>query len=173
MEEEMNKDVTRLGQIFAVSMLSLAICLLSACAKTVGPAADQLNPFAEDSSPTNSKGARTNEAILGASGTGSDAAERARHALEVAGSYRRAHAPQPVYPVMKPAEVRLMWIPDHLTTDGNLVPAHYYYLKVRDNDWAVQDAFEIEGQLDTPGTQGDFGSGAPVGGATPWVYKGK
>jgi hypothetical protein len=40
-----------------------------------------------------------------------------------------------------------MWIPDHLNKSGDLVPAHYYYVKVLNDRWAVQDAFELEQQL--------------------------
>jgi hypothetical protein len=56
-----------------------------------------------------------------------------------------------------------MWVPDHLNKAGDLVPAHYYYLKVRDDYWAVQDAFEMERQLHE-----EDGSGSS---ATPWVYR--
>jgi hypothetical protein len=56
-----------------------------------------------------------------------------------------------------------MWVPDHLNKVGDLVPAHYYFLRVRDSHWAVTDAFEIEKQLNT-GTSG-------VAAARPWVYK--
>lgn len=159
---------------------SAAICmaLVTGCTAT-GPAADQLNPFAADGTGGQQLGERNTNAILGGSG-GGGAAERARHALESIASYRRTQAPQPVYPVIRPAEVRLMWIPDHQTTDGNLVPAHYYYLKVLHDDWELQDAFEIEGQLHNTGAaNADFGTsggGAPAGnfgGATPWVYKDK
>ena len=144
-----------------------------------GPAADQLNPFSADANKEGF-GQRNTNAILGGGSGGGGAAERARHALEAAGSYRRAHAPQPVYPVIRPAEVRLMWIPDHQTLDGNLVPAHYYYLKVLHDDWELQDAFEIEGQLNNTGAgnvdYGTSGGGSPAvnyGGSTPWVYKEK
>jgi hypothetical protein len=40
-----------------------------------------------------------------------------------------------------------MWVPDHLNAHGDLVPAHYYYLKVLQDRWALQDAFELQGQL--------------------------
>jgi hypothetical protein len=40
-----------------------------------------------------------------------------------------------------------MWVPDHLNAHGDLVPAHYYYLKVKKDSWALQDAFELEAQL--------------------------
>jgi hypothetical protein len=42
-----------------------------------------------------------------------------------------------------------MWIPDHLNKSGDLVPAHYYYLKVKGDQWALTDAFELENQLGT------------------------
>lgn len=121
---------------------------------------DVLNPF---TSGDDQLGKRDNSALL-REATGGDDAEDARHALEVMGSYRTALAPQPTYPVIRPAEVRLMWVPDHLNAAGDLVPAHYYYLKVKDDEWAVQDAFDIEEQLN--------GRGRGVSGstATPWVY---
>ena len=72
---------------------------------------------------------------------------KARAALEAMATYQRANAPQPVNPVIQPAVVRLMWIPDHLNSHGDLVPAHYYYLKVKQDSWAVTDAFELESQL--------------------------
>jgi hypothetical protein len=58
-----------------------------------------------------------------------------------------------------------MWIPDHLNKAGDLVPAHYYYLRVLDSTPAVTDAFEIDEILNS-GTPG-------AGGATPWVVKEK
>ena len=74
-----------------------------------------------------------------------------RHALEQMGNYQRTHEPQPVNPVMQAAVVRLMWVPDHMNKSVDLVPAHYYYLKVKKEDWAAQDAFELEAQLNGPG----------------------
>jgi hypothetical protein len=58
-----------------------------------------------------------------------------------------------------------MWIPDHLNKSGDLVPAHYMHVRVLGDRWAVQDAFELEEQLNvnTPGSSN---------GATPWVYLG-
>jgi hypothetical protein len=44
-----------------------------------------------------------------------------------------------------------MWIPERLDRHGNLVQAHYQYIRVKDGDFAVQDAFEIEKQLGTTG----------------------
>jgi hypothetical protein len=163
----MKSNILKLCRISAVGISSWAIVGCS----VAGPVADEFNPFASD--PGVTYGERSNSAILEASGGGGKGAEEARHALEAMASYRRAHAPQPAYPVIRPAEVRLMWIPDHLTTDGNLVPAHYYYLKVMNDDWEVQDAFEIEGQLEGGGRSGqDYGSaGGASSSATPWVYK--
>ncbi|RMG44032.1 MAG: hypothetical protein D6719_02620 [Candidatus Dadabacteria bacterium] len=114
------------------------LLLLNACA-SVG---NVLNPFSEPPSPVAFKG-EPNDHALGGSGP----FDTARQALEQMASYQRAHTPQPVKPVMQPAVVRIMWIPDHLNSHGDLVPAHYYYLKVLKERWAVQDAFELESQL--------------------------
>jgi len=67
---------------------------------------------------------------------------KARGSLEEVSRYPKAHQPQPVNPVIQPAVVRLMWVPDHLNNSGDLVPAHYYYLKVLEDRWAVTDVFE-------------------------------
>ena len=154
------------------------VCAMSACATSAGNSiADSINPYAADESQ--GLGQRNTSALTGGGG-GGQSAEDARKALENLSKYQRASAPQPVYPVMRPAEARLMWIPDHLTLDGNLVPAHYYFLKVTNDVWQVQDAFEVEGQFDNISNGGgDYGAGgaAPIGGgagyggATPWVYK--
>ena len=61
---------------------------------------------------------------------------------------------------MQPAVVRLMWIPDHLNNSGDLIPAHYYYLKVLNERWAVTDAFDLEKQL---------GSGSKDTSSIPYV----
>ncbi len=103
------------------------------------------NPFYEPPSPRALLGERS-DAALTEEGSGGKGA-KAREALEAMASYQRASAPQPVNPVIQPAVVRLMWIPDHLNSHGDLVPAHYYYLKVKRDSWAVTDAFELESQL--------------------------
>ena len=166
-----------------------ALLLLSGCYTSGSSFADQLNPFADSSS--GELGERNLNA-LGGGGAGKAAGE-ARHALEVMTSYQRTQAPQPYYPVIRPADVRLMWIPDHMNRLGDLVPAHYYYLRVTRDEPAVTDAFEIERQLNSRGPSGYSGgggggvpvsapaSGAPAGGdtvspnlygtATPWQYK--
>ena len=74
-----------------------------------------------------------------------------------------------------------MWVPDHLDRFGNLVAAHFYYLRVRNDGFNVQDAFEIEDDLNNPTgvprgaggglSGGGFGGSGGVGAATPWVYK--
>jgi hypothetical protein len=120
----------------------LALSLASTGCGTVG---NFFNPFYETPSPVAYMGQK-NDAALNNEGGGGKAAN-AREALEAMGTYQRAHAPQPVNPVMQPAVVRLMWIPDHLNSHGDLVPAHYYYLKVKRDQWAVTDAFELEAQL--------------------------
>ncbi len=151
--------------------------VFSACS-FVGPFADELNPYGNGSSSGDEYGgSRDTGAILG-NGGGAKSTEAARHALEVMGTYRKALPPQPNYPVIQPAEMRLMWIPDHLNAVGDLVPAHYYYLRVLPDRPAVTDAFEIERQLDLSTQGAAAGGGAPIslgtsgsGGSTPWVYK--
>ena len=132
--------------------------------------ADRLSPFRDPGPPDENVGDTSNKTLLeetgGASNGGSGSqATNARAALEVMASYRQAQDPQPTYPVLQPAEVRLMCVPDHTNKTGDLIPAHYYYLKVLDDRWAVQDAFDLETQLN----RSTSGAGAS-GGATPWVY---
>jgi len=147
-------------------MIRQTLCLsvlisLSACRSAVFSG---LNPF-QASGGDQELGKRTLEPLLGeGSSGGQNGAQQARTALQQMATYRAAQPAQPGYPVVQPAEVRLMWIPDHLNKSGDLVPAHYYYLKVLNDRWAVQDAFELESQLTSGG--GKAGSG----GATPWVY---
>lgn len=142
----------------ATVLVVLGLIGVTGCASR---AADSLNPFSE--APDQELGVRDNSAILEDGGR-ARLDERARHALEVMGSRERTQAPQPYNPVVRPAEVRLMWVPDHLNRSGDLVPAHYYYLRVLPDRWAVQDSFELEQQLNV----GDNGKG---GTATPWVAK--
>ncbi|MBL7663142.1 hypothetical protein JNK13_10370 [bacterium] len=118
-----------------------------------------LNPYNDSSS--SEYGERSTKALIEETG-GGGGADNARHALNVMGQYRSAQAPEPYYPVVQPAEVRLMWVPDHLTKSGDLVPAHYYYLRVLNDRWAVQDAYDLEQQLN---------QGSSASGATPWIYK--
>ena len=131
----------RIAGILAVAMT------LCSCA-TVGKI---LNPFQESTPPEAKLGEKNDKALSEDKGK----AEKAREALESMATYQRTNQPQPYNPVMQPAIVRLMWVPDHLDRYGNLIPAHYYYLKVKEEDWAVQDAFELEGQLHRKGAAGD------------------
>ena len=141
------------------NFLFALLIVLVGCAPA-GRVADQLNPFSDGN--TSSLGDRNNQALIDETGGGTQA-DQARHAMKVMGSYRQTQAPQPAHPVIQPAEVRLMWVPDHLNKAGDLVPAHYYYLRVLNDRWAVQDAFELEQQLN----QGSRGAGS----AKPWIYK--
>lgn len=125
-------------------MVSLTVMLgLTGC----GTGAQILNPYYEPPSANAMLGDRNSSALLGSS----SGEERARAALDSAATYARANQPQPYNPVLQPAVVRLMWIPDHLNKSGDLVPAHYYYLKVLKDRWAVSDAFELEAQLGANG----------------------
>lgn len=164
--------------VVALAMVGLST---QGCYTSASNVADQLNPYAD---PYEELGQRDTSSISG--GGNGKKATQARHALEVMGAYRRAQAPQPIYPVVQPAEVRLMWVPDHLNRFGDLVPAHYYYLRVLNDRWGVQDAFDIERQLEDGGNLNTAGGGGGGGGGaaapsrpaegegsttTPWVYK--
>lgn len=136
------------------TILSLIVATTLSGCSTLG---NVFNPF-YDSPPPEAYLGEKNDSALRADASGG---ETARQALEAMSTYQRAQAPQPNNPVIQPAVVRLMWVPDHLNTHGDLVPAHYYYLKVKKDSWAVTDAFELEAQLG--GTQG----GSAVGFVTP------
>lgn len=136
------KKVFTLNKL-AVKQAALLIALVSTTGcSTVG---NILNPFYEAPTETALKGERNDNAISG--GGGAVSGVRARAALESMSNYQRAHDPQPANPVINPAIVRLMWVPDHLSQHGDLVPAHYYYVKVKDDQWALTDAFDLENQL--------------------------
>lgn len=119
--------------------LCVLVTLLTGC----GTIQNLLNPFYEPPSERATLGNRDDRAL----NEGEGKVNTARKALESMSTYQRANDPKPYNPVMQPAVVRLMWIPDHLNKSGDLVPAHYYYLKVLSERWSVQDAFELEGQL--------------------------
>jgi hypothetical protein len=123
-------------------LLGISICLtLSSCNRV----SSAFNPF-YDSPPNEAYlGERSDRPLSG----GAQKIDSARSALQAMGSYKAAQAPEPVNPVIQPAVVRLMWVPDHLNSTGDLIPAHYYYLRVLKDRWAVTDAFELESQLGT------------------------
>ncbi len=138
-----------------IAILSITSLVVSGCS-TIG---NVLNPFYDTPSEVAYFGEK-NDSALNEGGAGQG--QRARQALESMGTYQRALAPQPTNPVMQPAVVRLMWVPDHLNSHGDLVPAHYYYLKVKKESWAVTDAFELEAQLNS-----STGGGSAVGFVNP------
>lgn len=132
----MNKILLVVGKVLTAGLM-LQLCACSSSASNV------LNPFYEPPSKVALQGNPNDHALNGQG----EKVDTARQALEQMASYRRAQTPQPVNPVMQPAVVRLMWVPDHLNRNGDLIPAHYYYLKVLKDRWAVTDAFELESQL--------------------------
>ena len=132
-----------------VALISLGGC---------GSVSRILNPYYEPPSQVALYGQANDHALNGSQGK----TDSAREALEQMSTYQRAHAPQPVNPVIQPAVVRLMWIPDHLNGHGDLVPGHFYYLKVLKDRWAVTDTFELESQL----------SGDSHSTSVPFVYDG-
>ena len=120
------------SQIF---LLSVGV-LLVGCGNT----ADKLlNPLQMDPPPEAYLGQPNSDSLNGTK----DKGQSAREALEGMGAYQEQFSPSPNKPVLRPAIVRLMWIPDHLNKNGDLIPAHYYYLKVKNDEWAVEDAFDI------------------------------
>ena len=136
--------------------LAVALAVLgSGCTST----ANFFNPFYESPSDVAYFGDKNDKAL---NDSGGGKAGRAREALEAMASYQRALPAQPNNPVIQPSVVRLMWIPDHLNSHGDLVPAHYYYVKVLKDRWAVQDAFELESQLG-----GSTGNASSIGFVQP------
>lgn len=134
------------------SAVLVALLAATGCAST----ANFLNPFYESPPPIAFAG-EANDHALNEGGSEGKAA-LAREGLDQIGRYPQAHAPQPVNPVVQPAVIRLMWVPDHLNANGDLVPAHYYYLKVLDDRWAVTDVFE---QQEMVGSKSSAGSALP------------
>ena len=99
----MEHSIKRLSEMRKVVLVLALAGMLSACSSSKGRSADILNPFI--SGPGSEYGERNADSLLDGGGSG-DAADRARHALEVMGSYQRALPPQPTVPVIVPAEVR-------------------------------------------------------------------
>jgi hypothetical protein len=116
-----------------------------------------LNPLQVEPGPEAYLGQPNSHAL----GGGQDKAFVAREALEGMGAYQQQFAPSPNKPVLRPAVVRMMWIPDHLNKHGDMVPAHYYYLKVKSDEWAVEDAFDIYDQLQGSDAQKGVPSSVP------------
>ncbi len=122
----------------------LTVPLLALSCSGCGQISNYLNPFYTTPSEVAYFGEKNDRAL---SDSGGGKGDKARGALEQMASYQRALPPSPNNPVMLPAVMRLMWIPDHLNSHGDLVPAHYYYLRVLRDRPAVTDAFELEAQL--------------------------
>lgn len=142
-----------LRTLLFVAALGCFSASLSGCS-TLGKV---MNPFAPEESEIAYYGDKNDHAL----NSTRSKEKNARKAFEAMASYQRANLPQPSNPVIQPAVVRLMWIPDHLNKNGDLIPAHYYYLKVLGDRWAVTDAFELEAQL---------GSSAGDASNVPYVY---
>ena len=124
----------RLQMNFSTLLVSGSLLFLTSCS-TIG---NSLNPFQEEPKPEALLGTPNDHALK----EGSDRLEAARASLEEVSRYPKAQQPQPVNPVVQPSVVRLMWVPDHLNKNGDLVPQHFYYLKVLEDRWAVTDVFE-------------------------------
>ena len=124
-----------------LAMIPLMGALMTGCSSMT----HVLNPFYERPSEVAYFGEKNDAALNEGSGGGKG--DKARAALEAMGTYQRALPAQPQNPVMQPSVVRLLRVPDHLNSHGDLVPAHYYDLEVKRDSWALQDAFELEAQL--------------------------
>lgn len=129
-------------KVFKLGMWLFLAAALNGC----NHISNMMNPFYESPKPVALLGEKNDRAL----NNEVEKVDSARAALEAMASYHRAHTPQPYHPVVQPAIVRLMWVPDHINQHGDLIPAHYYYLKVLDDRWAVTDAFELEAQLQGP-----------------------
>ena len=137
-------------KIFLMKNLNiLSLLLLTLSLSSCGVINTALNPFYEEPSEVALQGEANDHAL----NENRSKLDTARDALTAVGQYESALPAQPNNPVLRPAIVRLMWIPDHLNSYGDLVPAHYYYLKVLPDRWRLQDAFELESQL--KGSRGD------------------
>lgn len=146
------------------SRLALKGALIASAisASACSTVSNAMNPLYESPSERAMLGERNDHALNGTK----TKVDTARQALDAMGTYQRAHLPQPQNPVVQPAVVRLMWVPDRLNKNGDLIPAHYYYLKVLNDRWAVQDAFELEAQLNGP-----RGAGAAPASNIPFVLE--
>ena len=127
-------------KVFRVATILVMSTVLCSCST----AGKYLDPFYEAPSEEAKLGTLTDEALYENEAGGKKTALKA---FEAMAQYRRANAAEESYPVVMPAVVRKMWVPDHLNNNGDLIPDHYYYLKVLSDRWAVQDAFELERQL--------------------------
>lgn len=143
-------------QLKLVTLLA-TLMLCSGC-NTIS---NTLNPFYEEPKPVALLGERNDHALNGDVSQG----QNARQALDSLATYQRAHMPSPNKPVMNPAVVRLVWVPDRLNKFGDLVPSHYYYLRVLQDRPAVTDAFEIEAQLNGP-----RGQDVTANSGMPFIY---
>ncbi len=132
----------------------LALALLVATQIGCGSASRFFNPLQKEPDPEAFLGSPNDHAL----NEDANQVEKARERLEDSlATYSKEHTPQPYKPVMLAPVVRLMWIPDHLNRHGDLIPAHYYYLKVLPGRWAANDKFDMVEQLNT----GKGSAGAP------------
>lgn len=149
-------EYKRLAKVIITGGLAFAAC---ACTST--NATQVLNPFYEPPSEVAYLGNPNDSALH----EGGNKEEEMRANVKL-GQYQRTHTPKPYNPVVNPSVIRLMWVPDHVNRTGDLVPAHYYYLKVKKDQWALKDAWDQQDQVDNTGTRGGASN-------VPFVYQSK
>lgn len=134
----MNIHTTNFCKAALLAAMSIGLC---SCGATTSKS---LNPFYEPPAPEALLGDANDHAL---NETGNKA-ERARAALEAQSTYDQAALPAPYRPVRRAPVVRLMWVPDHLNKHGDFVQAHYFYVNVKESEWNLRDAFEINETLE-------------------------
>jgi hypothetical protein len=148
------KRQTRVNTALKSLLLCFLIPGLTGCSSSI------FNPLQKEPDPEAYLGQANDHALNEDSDSVANARERLEQSLS---TYQQEHTPEPYKPVMMAPVVRLMWIPDHLNRHGDLIPAHYYYLKVLPGRWAAQDKFDIIEQLDTrPSGGGDSSTPSPI-----------
>ncbi|MCS6893078.1 MAG: hypothetical protein NZO16_00680 [Deltaproteobacteria bacterium] len=123
-----------------------------------------INPYYKSPPAEAYKGVKNDHALTGGGQSREEAALRAIKSSSAQSGL--STSPAPYKPVIQPAVVRLVWIPDRLNRNGDLIPAHYYYLRILNDRFAIEDAFEVNAMLDS--TTKSYGSGG-----IPFIYKSK
>ncbi len=140
-----------------IIILSLGIFVLG-CSSV----SNAINPYYKTPPKEAYAGKRSDHSL-----TGGGREEKALSAIssEIA-SRAGATSSSPYKPVVTPAVIRLMWVPDRLNRNGDLIPAHYYYIRILNDRFVLEDAFEINAMLNSTTKSADSGG-------YPFIYKSK